>query len=72
MRKLNFYSFKELGELFHVSPATIRNWSWKKDFKVAGYKMVKGGRRIGLVSETEVKRLIFKKLIRPRDGYHID
>jgi hypothetical protein len=58
MRKLAFYSFKEIGEIFHVSPATVRNWAWRGYFKVTGYKVVSRGRRIALVSESEAKRLV--------------
>lgn len=58
MGRLAFYSFQEIGEVFHVSVGTVRNWAWKKYFKVKGYKTLSRGRRIALVEEKEVKRLI--------------
>jgi len=58
MKKLAFWSFKEIGDLLHVSPKTVTNWSWKRYFKVAGYKTISRGRRIALVNEREVKRLV--------------
>lgn len=65
-RRIRTYTFKQMADdVFHVRVETIRRWHSEGLFKVLGYIKKGKWRKVCLVSEDEVIKLIAKKIIVP-------
>ena len=59
--KIELYTYEEVADILKVSVGTVRNWRSQGLFK-PGYKKLGPWKKIALVSEKDVKRLVKLKL----------
>ncbi len=70
LERPRFWTYKEIANLLKVTPGTIRAYVTRGELKPFAYKNMGKGRKIALVTEEEVLKLIYKKLIFPPIPFH--
>ena len=63
--RVRTYTYKEIADIFKVRIEAVRRWKSNGEFRILGYVKKSKWKKVALVGEDEVKRLLFRKLIKP-------